>query len=82
MGIHKPYILIFKPLTPPSTLTTYQRQIQDAGGTIKQTFNSPVMCGFSATVPACIVEVLSKLCDEGKHEHLEYIELDSEVRSL
>lgn len=44
--------------------------MQQAGGTIKQTFDSSIMKGFAATLPESFAQELTTASVEGKHQHM------------
>ncbi|CDU26050.1 uncharacterized protein SPSC_06217 [Sporisorium scitamineum] len=82
MAEHKPYMVIFKDGTPQSAIEEQKTKVQQAGGTIKQTFDSSIMKGFAATLPDSFAQELTTASVGGKHEHIEYVEPDSEVKTV
>ncbi|CBQ72676.1 conserved hypothetical protein [Sporisorium reilianum SRZ2] len=82
MAEHKPYMVIFKDGCPASAIEEQKAKVQQAGGTIKQTFDSSIMKGFAATLPDSFAQELTTASVGGKHEHIEYVEPDSEVKTL
>ncbi|KAJ1022092.1 hypothetical protein NDA18_005326 [Ustilago nuda] len=82
MAEHKPYMVIFKDGTPQSAIDEQKSKIQQAGGTVKQTFDSSIMRGFAATIPDNFSQELTTASAGGKHEHIEYVEPDNEVKTM
>ncbi|CAO1625789.1 unnamed protein product [Parajaminaea phylloscopi] len=82
MSDHKPYIVIFKKDAPASKIDEHIKDVESKGGKIKQRFDSEIMRGFAATMPLDHGEGLTAASAGGKHEHIEYVEPDSEVRTL
>ncbi|PWN53925.1 hypothetical protein IE53DRAFT_383562 [Violaceomyces palustris] len=82
MTDHKPYIVIFKSDAPQSAIDEQKAKIKEQGGTLKQVFDSEIMRGFSATMPQAFAQDLTTASLGGKHEHIEYVEPDSEVKTL
>ncbi|PWY97451.1 hypothetical protein BCV70DRAFT_219282 [Testicularia cyperi] len=82
MADSKPYMVIFKDGTPQSAIDEQKSNVQKAGGTIKQVFDSSIMKGFAATMPQSFADELTTASVGGKHEHIEYVEPDSEVKTM
>ncbi|EPQ27556.1 uncharacterized protein PFL1_04694 [Pseudozyma flocculosa PF-1] len=82
MSEHKPFMVVFKEGAPQSAIDEQKQRIESQGGKIKQTFDSPIIRGFSATIPDAIASELTTQSTGGGHEHIEYLEPDSEVRTM
>ncbi|PWN99596.1 hypothetical protein FA09DRAFT_328398 [Tilletiopsis washingtonensis] len=78
----KPYMVIFKNSAPKSAIEQEIKAIEEAGGTLKQRFDSDIMRGFAAAVPETYAKGLEAKSVNGQHEHIEYIEPDSEVKTM
>ncbi|KAN0064102.1 hypothetical protein ACQY0O_003266 [Thecaphora frezii] len=76
----KPFIVVFKEGAPQSAIDEHKQKIEAEGGSIRQVFDSSIMRGFSATIPSATAEQLTAQSLGGKHEHIEYLEPDGEVR--
>ena len=61
---------IFKDGAPQSVIDEQKAAVQQAGGTIKQTFDSSIMRGFAATLPDNFAQELTTASVDGKHEHM------------
>ncbi|PWN30562.1 hypothetical protein BDZ90DRAFT_257640 [Jaminaea rosea] len=81
MADHKPYVVIFKNSTPSSVIDEETKKVESQGGKIKQRFDSEIMKGFAATMPTSHADSIQSLSAGGKHEHIDYIEPDSEVKT-
>ncbi|CAO1629198.1 unnamed protein product [Sympodiomycopsis kandeliae] len=81
MADHKPYIVIFKQNASADTIQSHIAEVESKGGKVKQRFDSEIMKGFAASMPEEHGQNLTKASSGGNHEHIEYVEPDSEVKT-
>ncbi|KDN45933.1 hypothetical protein K437DRAFT_246758 [Tilletiaria anomala UBC 951] len=77
----KPYMVIFRDGAPQASIDAQIADIEGKGGKVTHKYNSSIMRGFAATIPDDHAQTLRAVSEGGKHEHIEYIEPDSEVRT-
>ncbi|CAO1613817.1 unnamed protein product [Jaminaea pallidilutea] len=81
MADHKPYIVIFKGSADSSVIDKHAKEVESKGGKIKQRYDSEIMKGFAATMPTDHADMLTSLSSGGKHDEIDYVEPDSEVKT-
>jgi hypothetical protein len=61
---------IFKNSAPKAAIDQEIKAIEEAGGTLKQRFDSDIMRGFAAAVPETYAQGLEAKSVNGQHEHM------------
>jgi hypothetical protein len=66
----KPYMVIFKPDAPQSSIDEQISAVESKGGKISQKFDSSIMRGFAATLPDEHANELRAATEGDGHEHM------------